>query len=118
MPVLPAYPQQQCRCAARERSVEPTEQNQEQVVLPQKRVRTTLRTVALAIFAGLAGPLPVATAADVAQLPPGRSDAAPIESPESEPRGFPAIADRYGPAVVNIMARSGPKLPPVEALDP
>ncbi|MEI6003507.1 trypsin-like peptidase domain-containing protein, partial [Paraburkholderia bengalensis] len=83
-------------------------------MLPRKRICT----FALAIFAGLAGSIPAATAADVAPSPSGQLDGAPLESGESEPDGFPAIVDRYGPAVVNIMARSGPKLPAVEPLDP
>ncbi|MFP3645630.1 TonB family protein [Paraburkholderia sp. SIMBA_054] len=83
-------------------------------MLPQKRVCT----VALAIFAGFAGSIPAALAADVAPSPSGQLDVDPVESGESELDGFPAIVDRYGPAVVNITARSGRKLPAVEPLDP
>ncbi|MEM5364766.1 trypsin-like peptidase domain-containing protein [Paraburkholderia azotifigens] len=77
-----------------------------------------LRIVALAIFTGFASLPPAAMAADGAPSPLGQSDPARLDLDESEPDGFPGIADRYGAAVVNITARSEPKLPAVEPLDP
>jgi serine protease Do len=87
-------------------------------VLLQKRVRRALRTIALAVVVGIPGSLPAAMAADVVQPPPGKGDAVPVVSGESEPGGFPAIVDRYGPAVVSVIAQSRQKSPAVEVVDP
>jgi TonB family protein len=57
-------------------------------------------------------------AADAVQSPSGQSSAAPVTSGEREPDGFPAVAERYGPAVVHIRAQSRHKLPIVEVVDP
>ncbi|MEM5388502.1 TonB family protein [Paraburkholderia phymatum] len=42
----------------------------------------------------------------------------PVGSAESEPGSFPAIVDRYGPAVVSVKAQSRQTPPAVEAVDP
>ncbi|SEJ80952.1 trypsin-like peptidase domain-containing protein [Paraburkholderia diazotrophica] len=87
-------------------------------MLLQKRVRSSVRTIAFAVVVGTFCSLRAAFAADVIQPPPGKTDAVPVGSGESEPGGFPSIVGRYGPAVVSVMAQSKQKPPAVEAVDP
>ncbi|WP_321787277.1 trypsin-like peptidase domain-containing protein [Burkholderia pyrrocinia] len=91
----------------------------------QTLARAVLRTALIGgVFAGFLQPPPAAIAATLA--PPVKSPAMkerPAAAPYAMPVDFPAIVDRYGPAVVTIMTAldqqtGGPSLAVLDTDDP